>query len=501
MSDMDTALHRQLKDGKQFNHLIKKSSCERFDLGKGLTDYTVKQMAEWVALCAPQMQAVAPLLKRHSLEETCEEIHMWCFDHFQYQADKKDQFLRSPECAWSTRYEGLDCKSYSIIASCLLINLGINHYIRRVRQPSFEADLWTHVYVIVPKNQETGDLNEGYYIVDGTVEYDLEDFIEKSDLYMSMQHYGLMGAAAAQESQGLNGVLDTVKSFFSKNISIKSLSCIGGSTDSKDSEAAFNLIVPWFSAAIEEFNAAVTSNSPQTMKLANRLFTNAAQIKDHGFNTRAYPGWNSHCTRLALDAYKDLGVYYFNIINGAFKGYLETYFLCSYGSVTVKNNTFETPIRNTAGDGPDKNQFGRDVTIQVLTAMVLKSTVNLKVVKFELTPYILQNSATPGGVNILEMFKGLQTVVASFNTPASTSNGSGSGTGTIPTGSDVKEDILDNGGKKTTAGGGTAGIIIAIAGLGVLATAFIKSKDNGPGAKKPAATTTKRKPVTKKKAK
>jgi len=493
-SELDLLLYRPIKNGEKFDGLIPKVKCESTDLGDGMTDYSVEKMAEWVHLYSWQMQKVAPLLEQSSLQDTCHTTHNWCHDYFQYRADTSDQLLRSPACSWAQRYEGIDCKSYSIIASSILLNLGINHYIRRIKQPGFSPDLWTHVYVVVPDNQTSGNLDQGYYVIDGTMQQNDEPmYNEKSDLYM--QHYGLNGIYAEQE-QGLNGILDTVKSFFSKNISIKNLSCINGSTDSKDSEAAFNLIVPWFAGAFDDFNAAVASNSPQVMKLANRLFTNAAQIKDHGFNTRAYPGWNSKCTQLALDAYKDLGVYYFNICNGAFKGYLETYFLCSYGSVTVKNNTFETPIRNTAGDGPDKNQFGRDVTIQVLTAMVLKSTANLKVVKFELTPYVLQNSATPGGVNILEMFKGLQTVVASFNTPAVTS-GSGTTPNNTQNGSVVTDDVLDNSGKKTTAGGGTVGIVIGIAGLALLANAFVKSPSTGPGAKKPAATT-KRKTVTKK---
>jgi len=450
-SELDLLLYRPIKDGKRYDALIPKVKCESTDLGKGMTDYSVEKMAEWVQQYTWQMQKVAPLLKKSALQDTCHTIHNWCYDHFQYAADTDDQLLRSPACSWAQRYDGIDCKSYSIIASAILLNLDIKHYIRRIKQPGFSPDLWTHVYVVVPNDQSTGNLDNGYYVVDGTIQEDDEPmYNEKSDLYM-MQHYGLNGVYG---QEGLNGIsFSSIKDILSKGFSLKNLSCIGGSTTSADFDAVFAIIAPYFDMAFASVNSAVAGNSSQVMAQVNKLFTNAAQIKDHAANTAAYH-WKSACTKDALNAYKAMGEYYFNIVNGAFKGWLETYFLASYGAATVVNNTFEPLLRNAAGKGFDKKQFARNVQVQVLKSLVLKSTPNMKVVAFELTPYVAEKSTTSNGVNILEMFKGLQTVVASFNTPASTSNGSGSGTGTIPTGSDVKEDILDNGGKKTTAGGG-----------------------------------------------
>ncbi|WP_275552710.1 hypothetical protein, partial [Tenacibaculum piscium] len=129
------------------------------------------------------------------------------FHHFQYKIDGSNQNLRSPACSWSSRQSGIDCKSYSIFASTTLLNLGINHYLRRIKQSATAG--FSHVYVIVPKNQKNPkNLKHGYFTIDGTLPTIEEpEFYEKSDIYMEAELpiYGLAGTQPpVQNPKGQN---------------------------------------------------------------------------------------------------------------------------------------------------------------------------------------------------------------------------------------------------------------------------------------------------------
>ena len=188
------SLFRILKSGSEYNALIPNSKCEKVVFGSGDTYFSVEKMVDQVLQHNHQLEKVAPLLKKFSLKETCFANHQFAYWHFQYKADGEAQLLRSPACAWKTRNDGIDCKSYSIIVSCLLLQQGIKHYIRKIKQPYYEPTLFTHVYVIVPVNQQTGKLNKGYYVIDGTIPTMNEPlFIDKNDSFMNLPHYGLNG--------------------------------------------------------------------------------------------------------------------------------------------------------------------------------------------------------------------------------------------------------------------------------------------------------------------
>ena len=93
--------------------------------------------------------------------------------------------LRSPACSWASRHSGIDCKSYTIFGSTVLLNMGIKHYMRRIVQPS-HPDGYTHVYLVIPKNQKTANLNSGYYLIDGTINTEQElPYLKHDDVLMS----------------------------------------------------------------------------------------------------------------------------------------------------------------------------------------------------------------------------------------------------------------------------------------------------------------------------
>ncbi|WP_394760305.1 transglutaminase-like domain-containing protein [Flavobacterium sp.] len=197
MSDFDTTLHRKIKNGLEFNVLFPVVGNSQTNLGVGDTHHSTKQMKAMVQKYYTQCNKVAPYLKKASLKETTQAVYDFLYNHIQYKQDNALQQLRTPANSWRNRVLGIDCKSYSIFASCILTSLNIKHYIRQIKQPNFKPHLYTHVYVVVPFNQQTGSLDDGSYVIDATVSNNREPiYIKKEDLFMSTQlpHVGLNGA-------------------------------------------------------------------------------------------------------------------------------------------------------------------------------------------------------------------------------------------------------------------------------------------------------------------
>lgn len=191
-------LYRSLKSGIEYNRYFSKSECKVTPLAKGNTKVALSKMKLWANKYAHQAKNIAQVLKGNSLKQTCENIHQFLYWHIQYKIDLSDQNLLSPDCAWQTRQIGTDCKSYSVFASTILQNLGIKHYFRRIRQEAMHKDAYTHVYVVIPKNQKTTKrelpLTEDIHVIDATINTNKElAFLGKDDLYMepSLQINGL----------------------------------------------------------------------------------------------------------------------------------------------------------------------------------------------------------------------------------------------------------------------------------------------------------------------
>ena len=200
---INTILYRPLKKGKKYDELIPFSDCSSTKIASGNTKVAIDSMAMWskiykhhTALLSKKEFASLPL------DKLCKKLHGFLYEHLQYKIDEYDQLLRSPACAWTTRAEGLDCKSYSIFASCVLQNCGVSHYLRRV--VTNEAEGFSHVYVIVPKNQHTYDLEKGYYTIDGTLKTFKEQHIYKSDdVFISAKTTGLAGGVGSSITEGV----------------------------------------------------------------------------------------------------------------------------------------------------------------------------------------------------------------------------------------------------------------------------------------------------------
>lgn len=184
---INSLLYRTLKKGVEYENLMPLSTCDSNLLATGDTKKAIDNMVFWSKEYQSHTEKLtSKIFKNYTLSVLCKEIHSFLYHHFQYKIDGYHQQLRSPGCAWATREEGIDCKSYSIIASTILLNRGISHYFRRVAQN--EGEGYSHVYVVVPKNQKSKQLKDGYYTIDGTLETTKEVvFYKKDDVFVSTE--------------------------------------------------------------------------------------------------------------------------------------------------------------------------------------------------------------------------------------------------------------------------------------------------------------------------
>lgn len=202
--DFNKALYRTIQTGYQYEKLIPgyKKEIHHFEKHDEESDVydTLKFMAQWSNKYAWQMKMIAPLLVGINIEETVRNVYKFVYSHYQYKIDEELQYLYSPAAAWYYRRTGIDCKSFSIIASTILKCLGIPHSFRMVKQKGvinprtnqwiIDPNKWTHVYVIVPNKNN-------YFVIDATTHTNKEvEFVQKHD--HQMKHVGLNSPAPSQ---------------------------------------------------------------------------------------------------------------------------------------------------------------------------------------------------------------------------------------------------------------------------------------------------------------
>ncbi len=181
-SVINKQLHRPIIKTTDFDKYMPDSDCSGIMLGSGDTFFGIQAMKDWVLKYAHHTELLAPLLKKSSLKSTCSNIHSFLFNHLQYKIDEDYQQLRSPACSWASRREGIDCKSYTIFGSTILYNLGINHYLRRIKKKETEG--YSHVYLVIPNNQDDNNLDY-YFVIDGTIPVQKEVmFYQNDDIFI-----------------------------------------------------------------------------------------------------------------------------------------------------------------------------------------------------------------------------------------------------------------------------------------------------------------------------
>lgn len=199
--DFNKVLKRPIKAGLENQNLFPKYEKKIFHFEKNSEESdvydTLKFMSEWATKFAHQSNKIAPMLRGESYEEMVKLIYSFEYQNFQYRLDNEIQILHSPASAVAYRYEGFDCKSYSVLASTILQCLGIPHYFKMVKQPGLRSvtkpkewlinpNYWSHVYVTVPINKNN------YLVIDATTHDNKEvQFTEAYEYKVDMKHVGL----------------------------------------------------------------------------------------------------------------------------------------------------------------------------------------------------------------------------------------------------------------------------------------------------------------------
>ncbi|WDO13066.1 hypothetical protein MH928_17305 [Flavobacterium sp. WW92] len=461
MSEADILNYREIKSGSEYDHLIPKGQCVSQYKGKGMTDFSINQMKSVVEEYSWQAEDLAVVLEKETLEKTAIAIHDFLYSHFQYHADQEDQFLRTLACSWHDRKNGIDCKSYSIIASCILASLGIRHSIRKIKQADWQPSEWTHVYVIVPKDQKTGKTDKGYYTIDGTLATMQEPArIDKSDLDMSLPHYVLNGTRT-HPNQGLNGFeFGDVKNLLS------SISCIGGTAfDAPKLNANMNAITTYFNDTIAEMNAAITARNYEALSTQINEFYGSAKMFVTGYeNKKREKSWNS-CSSRNFDAAIKISKFYRDTVGAGLTAYLDKYFTkgAANGSVVFKH-----PSTATESIGlwlHNVNLTEPKYTWSVKTGVLL-------IPAFEITPYAAENINSPASFNTAQFLQGLSNIISSV----SPNNGGGNqaGNGQSGNGQGTGGGIIPVDKSTSQAGFGIVGWLFVAIGVGY---AFTQMKD------------------------
>jgi len=181
---MEANHKRQIKSGAEFNHLFPKPIGDEVEIKHDAdVSATVAFIPQVVFETLGDTNRIAKLLKGSTINETCENIWHFVYQHIQYAKDKDGvEQIRRPARAWHDRTRGVDCDCYTVFISSILTNLHIPHTYRITKYKN--RDYFQHIYPIVP----TG--GSGYLTIDCVLnEYNQEEpYTEKKDTPMKL-HY------------------------------------------------------------------------------------------------------------------------------------------------------------------------------------------------------------------------------------------------------------------------------------------------------------------------
>lgn len=154
---------------------------------------------------AYQTKKLAAKLKGATLADTVRNASNFILDYIKYRKDDEaHEQVRSPR---RLVYDGQgDCDCFAVFLATLLINQGIDFRFRVTKYKS--GDEWSHIYIVVPKNQRHATADDfsdrsKYYVLDPvTNKHDHEvNFVEKKDFNMALQF--LDGLPASGSLYGL----------------------------------------------------------------------------------------------------------------------------------------------------------------------------------------------------------------------------------------------------------------------------------------------------------
>lgn len=244
---------RNTKDGRAFNHLIKKAAGEELLLKNGNVIETVEACVELVANHYLEVADLAKTLQGASVRETCQNIFNFSYHYLQYKLDSPGtEELRTPARSWldgqvkfkqqGDQTSGIDCDDYSIFVGSLLKNLGIPFKFR-ITKYNGRAN-YQHIYVFVPHKEDS----EGEIIIDPVLskfDYQKPYSFQKSDFNMH----------PIDRIAGIHGI-DGLEGTTGLGLPIHILSGVGGVNDTDDTELMSIISGVDFEASIQGLGSA-----------------------------------------------------------------------------------------------------------------------------------------------------------------------------------------------------------------------------------------------------
>lgn len=106
-----------------------KVSFTRADGGSKTVQWSMEATKKWIAktalLSTRQVKDVADALRRPTMHETLQAIHLWVQQNFKYKLDDDNrEQIRTAARSWKDRAIGVDCEDYSIVTVAILGALG-----------------------------------------------------------------------------------------------------------------------------------------------------------------------------------------------------------------------------------------------------------------------------------------------------------------------------------------------------------------------------------------
>ncbi len=202
---------RNTKDGRQFNHLIKRADGANTFIKNGNVLETVDSCVNIIANHYREVEDLAKELQSDSVKNTCRNIFNFAYTYLQYQKDEDGtEQLRTPARSWldgQIKFKqqgdinsGIDCDDYSIFVGSILKCLAIPFKFRITKYDG--KSYFQHIYVFVPAE---GD-SEDEIVIDPVLskfDYQKPYSFEKSDFNMSPLK--MVGGV-----RGINGLTGTL---------------------------------------------------------------------------------------------------------------------------------------------------------------------------------------------------------------------------------------------------------------------------------------------------
>ncbi|MCF8254879.1 MAG: hypothetical protein K9J84_09910, partial [Bacteroidia bacterium] len=201
--------YRKIKDATDYVGLMPVPKGGEMEIRNNGTAYdTIDDMAKIVSKTLDQTKKLSAKLKSPNQEQSVKNVWEFLYHHIQYKQDTQGvEELRDPARSFADRKTGIDCDCFSIFASSILTNMGIDHYIEMC---AIHPDPWfKHVYVIVPKEPKANiSQRQNYWVVDACLhKFDqlAPNISQKYSKQMRTVNLNGLGAACACKTSAPKG--------------------------------------------------------------------------------------------------------------------------------------------------------------------------------------------------------------------------------------------------------------------------------------------------------